>query len=272
MKCYRIKGWKTQFENNRTRTMDVMRWVPIPNHYDGDGYTELVDGPNGAAIYGAWVAIVGVASRCPERGTLLRSSGEPHTADSIARLTRLPSGIIEKALVKASSKSVGWLELFEAPMVAQDCQAGDTNVTGTCQSVDEEGRKEGIEGKGIEEKEGSADARALLILSFLNDSAGRNFEDCEENLKLIRARLEDCQGDVAGVKQMLTRQCGMWKGDPKMDEFLRPKTLFAKANFRSYYDDRSRPVNGMLFAKPDHRAEKAAREFPEIIKAKEIKL
>jgi hypothetical protein len=111
MKVYRVKGWRDYFENNRTRTMDVMRWVPIPNKHDGDGYTEMVDGPDGAAIYGAWVALVQVASKCHPRGTLLRDNKTPHTPESIARVTRLPVKSIEKVIQKAASGSVGWLEV-----------------------------------------------------------------------------------------------------------------------------------------------------------------
>ncbi len=60
----RICDWDTLYENNRTRGYKKLNWVPIPNRMDGDGYTELVDHPNGAAHLGAWIAIVQVASRC----------------------------------------------------------------------------------------------------------------------------------------------------------------------------------------------------------------
>ena len=41
---------------------------------------------------------------------------------------------------------------------------------------------------------------------------------------------------------MISRQVERWKGDPKMDEFLTPATLFAKRNFSKYYDMREVPV------------------------------
>ena len=60
----RVKDWNLLFENNRTRGLKHLDWVPMPNKMDSDGYTELVDHPNGAAHLGAWFAIVQIASRC----------------------------------------------------------------------------------------------------------------------------------------------------------------------------------------------------------------
>ena len=68
MRVYRVKDWAKHYENNRTAEMKVMRWVPFPNTHDGDGYTQLVSGEEGAAMLGAWVACVQVASKCDPRG------------------------------------------------------------------------------------------------------------------------------------------------------------------------------------------------------------
>ena len=43
------------FENNRARELKSMAWVPLPNKMDGDGYTEPVTHPGGAAHFGACV-------------------------------------------------------------------------------------------------------------------------------------------------------------------------------------------------------------------------
>ena len=48
MTTYRIRDWQRHFENNRTRELKVMAWVPVPNKMDGDGYTELVTHPSSA--------------------------------------------------------------------------------------------------------------------------------------------------------------------------------------------------------------------------------
>jgi len=105
----RVKDWNLLFENNRTRGLKHLDWVPIQNNLDGDGYTELVDHPNGAAHLGAWLAIVQIASRCQTRGMLTRDNGRPHTAESLARISRIPVVIFEEALPRLLR--IGWLEI-----------------------------------------------------------------------------------------------------------------------------------------------------------------
>lgn len=105
---WRIRDWKNLFENNRTRNLKSMGWVPLPNKHDGDGYTELMDHPDGTSHFGAWVGVVQVASRCDPRGTLVRDSGEPHTVSTLARMTRIPVSILESALPRLVA--IGWIE------------------------------------------------------------------------------------------------------------------------------------------------------------------
>lgn len=247
MKVYRIAGWNGHFENNRTRLLKSLDWVPMPNKHDGDGFTELMDHKNSMAHYGAWCLLVQLASKCHPRGTLMRDGDRPHDAGTISRQTRGKKADFEEAIPRLLQ--IGWLEETEyvsacgsAEVALSGTQVPDADVqpAGGCGEVTIEGK--GREGNGIE-KEGNARARALLVLTYLNERAGRDFKDCEENLKAIRMRLEDCQGDIDGCKQMIDRQVSLWKGGV-MDEFLRPSTLFNKTKFRSYYDDRSRPAQG----------------------------
>jgi hypothetical protein len=120
----RVRDWDANYENNRTRGYKRLNWVPIPNKMDGDGYTELVDHPNGAAHLGAWLAIVQVASRCEQRGVLARDGGRPHDAASLARITRLPREIFDEVLPRLLA--IGWIEhqpdvtLQDAAEIPQD--------------------------------------------------------------------------------------------------------------------------------------------------------
>lgn len=115
MRLYRITDWDRHFENNRTREIRVMQWLPVPNKQDGDGYTELLDHPDGAAHFGAWVALLQVASKCDPRGTLLRdargSAAPPHDALSLSRMTRIPISVIDAAIARLID--IGWIELIE---------------------------------------------------------------------------------------------------------------------------------------------------------------
>jgi len=125
--------------------MKRMDWIPVPNKHDGDGYTELLTHKNGTAHYGAWHQILQVASKCAPRGTLLRDGAgdcrRPHTAESIARITRGDERTIAEAIIRLVK--IGWLEVCDNP--APSCG----NPAPSCGEVTTEGN--GTEGNGREE-------------------------------------------------------------------------------------------------------------------------
>lgn len=145
MKVLRIVDWGRHFENNRTRELKRMDWVPVPNKHDGDGFTELLDHRDGVLHYGAWHLILQVASKCVPRGTLLRDgaggSKVPHTSASIARLTRAPEKAFDAVIPRLVS--IGWVEYYDDP--APSC--GETAPR--CVQVTMEGN--GTEGNGTEQ-------------------------------------------------------------------------------------------------------------------------
>ena len=141
--CIEIVDWDIHYENYRTRELKKMAWVPMPNRHDGDGYTRLMDHPNGAAHFGAWCALVEVASRCESaidtgngtgryrdsgkydnskhphgRGLLMRKNGEPHDAISLERMTRVPVSIWDEVLERLVT--IGWIRYCEISVLATD--------------------------------------------------------------------------------------------------------------------------------------------------------
>src|ERR1035438_455292 len=113
MNLYSIRDWNKIYENNRTRELKRIDWFPMPNKQDGDGYTAIMERSDGAAILGAFVACVQIASRCDPRGTLLRDSKKPHDSTSLSRMSRIPVLIIKDMLDMCSSTDVNWLEIKE---------------------------------------------------------------------------------------------------------------------------------------------------------------
>ncbi len=111
--CYRIKWWDEIYETNRTREIKKMKWLALPIKLHGDGYSMIMeDKKRGAAIFGAWVACVEVAALCDPRGTLVRSTGEPHDASSIGRICRIPSSTILLMLEVVYLKCK-WIEIID---------------------------------------------------------------------------------------------------------------------------------------------------------------
>lgn len=260
MILYKITNWTELYENNRTRELKVLNWVPIPNSHDGDGYTFIMSQDDAESLFGAWVVILQVASKCHPRGVLIRGShpsagfpqatATPHTAASISRMTRFSENTISKCLKLLSRPEVGWItceNTNDSTIPAGECEnpaPSCDNPAGECAS---RARAQGMEGNGKkEEKEPSVEFR---ILDHLNQKTGRSFRAIDANLKLISVRLSEVEGDEAGILQMIDRQCALWKGKDQ-EEYLRPETLFGKTKFNGYYDSRSVAVKPGFKAAP----------------------
>lgn len=127
-----IADWNRVFENSRSRRVETLDWVRMPNRHDGHSYAVLLDHPDGLAHYGCWSLIVQVASKCHPRGTLVMKNGLPHDAKSLALTTRSNEKTMASAITRLLE--IGWL-ISTNPVedkVTPECQASDTKVTGEC--------------------------------------------------------------------------------------------------------------------------------------------
>lgn len=175
MILYSIRNWATLFENNRTRELKRLDWVPLPNKQDGDGYTMIMEMKNGPAIFGTWVALLQVASRgshpigrcgnpapcCDCRGTLLRDGGKPHDFVSLSRITRIPQQLVKEALDFLSSTDVNWLETADLPIPCDNPAPPRDNPAGEC-----------LEGKGRELKGRELKGMEVPVAPPVNKSKG----------------------------------------------------------------------------------------------------
>jgi uncharacterized phage protein (TIGR02220 family) len=83
--------------------------------------------------------------------------------------------------------------------------------------------------------------QARAVLHMLNEVAGRNFRETDQNLKIIKMRLKEPGVEVQEIRKMIQRQRDMWAGT-EFERYLRPETLFNATKFASYYDDRDQPI------------------------------
>ena len=217
-----------------------LSWVAIPNRHDGENFSAIMAHKDGAIIYAAWILLLQVASRCHPRGRLVRDNKTPHNCATLSLKTRAPS-VWFKVALEYLERNTDWLEVEQDTIERQEAV---TAPPSSCQAGDEEGK--GIEQNGIyspnTQKKPEVLTNARVIVHYLNERTGRKFREQATNLTLIRCRLEESGITVEGVKQMIDRQCKRWMGDAKMEEYLRPKTLFGKENFESYYAAKDLPV------------------------------
>jgi hypothetical protein len=107
--CYAIRDWDS-FEPSQAKRCKYLNWVAVPNKHDGKTYRRLMRLPDAAAIYGAWVILLAVASKCRDRGVLADQDG-PLTAEDLAIKTDFPQDVLQRALEVLSSPEIGWLSV-----------------------------------------------------------------------------------------------------------------------------------------------------------------
>lgn len=75
--------------------------------------------------------------------------------------------------------------------------------------------------------------QALEVLEYLNTKSGRNYRAVDVNLDLVLARLKS-GATVAQCKAIVDAKVTQWGEDQKMQEYLRPGTLFNRTRFEQY--------------------------------------
>lgn len=251
MKVYRIAHWKEHFENNRTRELKQMEWVPVPNRHDGDGYTELLDHPNGMAHYAAWCLLLQIASKCElpadacgknalpcdKRGTLLRDGAKPHDAGSLARQTRGNRDVFAEAIPRLVS--IGWLEIvdIDGVNVAENSAPSCGDTAARCDGVT-------MEGNGMERKRDIHTASVRRVEFAIPSSEQEAAEWCAP------------AGVPPNYAKSLYHQL---EGRGWVDGAGNKIHIFSSYAKRRYENEKTRATA----SKQNHREEKQSREFEE---------
>lgn len=82
------------------------------------------------------------------------------------------------------------------------------------------------------------------VIHYLNRKTNRNYrENNQSTQRLINARLRDGY-TLEDFKKVIDVKVAQWKKDPKMNQYLRPSTLFNPTNFENYLmESRERQTN-----------------------------
>jgi len=123
VKAYRIRDWSRLFENSETRKLKSLSWVPVPNQHDGAGYRALWenlpaspetpgDFRGAPEVFAGWILILELASRCPERGLLVKDN-KALTPREMALKTGAAEKLFVVALKELTSKEIGWIEVVD---------------------------------------------------------------------------------------------------------------------------------------------------------------
>jgi len=83
------------------------------------------------------------------------------------------------------------------------------------------------------EKNSELKKTAIAILEFLNEKTGRRYRPVDANVRLVVCRLRE-GATPTEIRQVVAKKTREWGCDERMNQFLRPKTLFNKTNFANY--------------------------------------
>ena len=76
-------------------------------------------------------------------------------------------------------------------------------------------------------------AEAVEALEYLNEKSVSKFKPVESNVRLIVARMKE-GATLAEIKQVIDAKVLKWIADPKMQDYLRPGTLFNAVKYAQY--------------------------------------
>lgn len=115
----------------------------------------------------------------------------------------------------------------------------DMDIDGV--TVDGEGSKQQLDINKNEKNEINNNSQVYkTIISYLNEKTGKRFSyKSAANQKLINGRLAEGR-TVEDFMYVIDVKCDHWLEDEKMNEYLRPSTLFAQKNFENYLNQKPR--------------------------------
>jgi len=95
---------------------------------------------------------------------------------------------------------------------------------------------------------GSLWKSAEEVIGFLNERTRKNFHarhpngDPTKALIAVESLLRKGYS-LTNIRQVIANRCLKWRDDPKMEEYLRPGTLFRPSNFNNYLGELGKGVN-----------------------------
>jgi len=125
-KLYTVHHWERIFEGSKSKTYKNKTSCQLPTKH-GLSYKRLVKSKDGAAVFGAWCALIQVLSRhpAPRRGYCTdngKANGSPYSPDDLELLTDIPSVYFKKMFELCSSQVIDWMDVRSLKDTTGDCE------------------------------------------------------------------------------------------------------------------------------------------------------
>jgi len=198
----RIKHWEKLYENSRSRRIERLTWVPIPNKHDGLGLARIMNEKDGFEIFACWILLLQVASKCKPRGSLIDDEGYP--LDSFSIIIKVGAAknkqkVMERAI--SFILQLRWIERVICktdPELSLECDSSAPELNRIEGNRIEENKKKGAKRPTLDEWLAYADER-----NYPRDDAESAFDHYTANgwkqskgnsIKCWKAALRTCKG------------------------------------------------------------------------------
>jgi hypothetical protein len=114
-KLYQVVGWRENFEGAKSKDYKNKSTCQMPTKH-GLGYKRLVRSKDGAALFGAWCAMIQVLSRhanprqgyCTDTGQI---QGRPYAPEDLEMLTDIPAKHFSDMLQRVAQEDIAWVKI-----------------------------------------------------------------------------------------------------------------------------------------------------------------
>jgi hypothetical protein len=210
LRLLRIRDWGKNFEKSDAKKLKSLSWVSLPTDLLDIRYRILIDHPEGAAHFAAWIAIVEIASACTVRGTLMEG-GMVLNARHLSIKSGLPTEIFEAAIPRLLE--LRWLEEVSKPGDFPGGPGDSPVVAGENHDYITEQNRQNKTDKTKQTEQLRAPGGARRLKSFISLELMKQAEISEEQ----RDRLYSIASDdeiAAGIGGVQFDDCVLINGQP----------------------------------------------------------
>ncbi|MGE6376585.1 phage replisome organizer N-terminal domain-containing protein [Peribacillus muralis] len=249
--------------------MAEIKWIKLSTSMFDDEKIRLIQAmPESDAIIVIWVRLLTLAGKNNADGQIYISENMPYNEEMFATLFNKPINTIRLAI--ETLKKFCMIDVFENGTIFVNNWEKHQNLEGMdkIKVQNAERARKYREKKKMKQLENShvisRDSHALdieedidkerdidreeskekfsslyqKIIAYLNQKTGKRFSHkSEANKKLINGRMSEGR-TVEDFVHVIDVKCSQWMDDPKMNEYLRPSTLFAQKNFENYVNEK----------------------------------
>jgi uncharacterized phage protein (TIGR02220 family)/predicted phage replisome organizer len=227
--------------------MADVKWIKITTDmFDNRKIKHLRRLPEGNNIVLIWVMLLTMAGRCNANGMIFLTENIPYTTKMLADELDFEESTVILALQALENLNMivtdsgffsiaGWQEYqnidgmdkireqnrIRQANFKQRQKLLKGNVTDNVTVTEGNATEEDIEEDKDKEKE-----IYISVVSYLNEKAGTAYKHTTAKTKsAIKARISE-GFKLDDFKTVIDKKCAEWIGDPKMEKYLRPETLF----------------------------------------------